>query len=398
MTAKTKSSRPLRIGIVVPHIFMHRDILPYVIFSPGELAVTLAEGLERENVSVTLFSPGPINTSLRNITADLSYFERELKGRGDTYMDLLRKHPFTFLTLARQVQSELIASAYAMANRGELDIVHIYTNEEDIALPFAELCTKPVIFTHHDPFNFLVKYKNTFPKFKDLNWVSMSLAQRKSMPADTNWVGNVYHGLPDETLTPIDSPADDYVLFLGRIVQPKGLHVAIDAIQRYNRTAETSLKLIIAGKHYAGHKKDTYWQERILPELKDPNIEFVGFKVGEDKHQLLANARALLLPSLFDEPFGMVSIESLACGTPVVGLDSGATPEIITNGKTGFLVKKTYESDGEVDEAATAQALAEAIQNVPCIIREACRSAFEDRFTMQRMCDEHLAIYDKLRA
>src|SRR5688572_29898647 len=124
-------NKPLTIGIVVPHIFMHRDILPHVIFSPGHLARGLAEGLQALGAQVTLFSPGPADTLVKNVTADMGNFEQELAGRGDGYVDLLKKHPFTFITLARQVQSELIAKAFAAANAGELDLVHIYTNEED---------------------------------------------------------------------------------------------------------------------------------------------------------------------------------------------------------------------------------------------------------------------------
>src|SRR5688572_18329802 len=139
----------MRIGLVVPHIFMHRDILPHVIFSPGKLALDLAEGLEALGAEVTLFSPGPANTRLRNVTADLSLFEKELAGRGYGYIELLKKHPQTFISLARQVQSEVIAQAFKMANDGDLDIVHIYTNEEDIALPFVQFCKKPVVLTHH---------------------------------------------------------------------------------------------------------------------------------------------------------------------------------------------------------------------------------------------------------
>ncbi|HET8670126.1 MAG TPA: glycosyltransferase, partial [Candidatus Saccharimonadales bacterium] len=242
----------LRIGLVVPHIFMHRDILPHVIFSPAALALNLADGLQKLGADCTLFSPGPVDTAAKNVTADLSYFEEELAGRGDTYVDLLKKHPFTFVTLSRQVQSELIARAFDMANRGELDIVHIYTNEEDIALPFAKLCKKPVVFTHHDPFNFSVKYKNVFPKYKDLNWISMSLAQRRGMPADTNWVGNIYHGLNEKLFEANLAPSGGYIAYLGRIIEPKGVHLAITAVKHYNKSAKQPLKLKIAGKHYAG--------------------------------------------------------------------------------------------------------------------------------------------------
>lgn len=383
----------MRVGLVVPHIFLHKDILPQVIFSPGTLALELAAGLDTLGAEVTLFSPGPAKTSMRNVTADLSYFEKELEGRGDTYIDLLKKHPLTFISLARQAQAEIIAKAFTMANNDELDVVHIYTNEEDIALPFAALCRKPVVFTHHDPFSFLVKYKNVFPKYKHLNWISMSLAQRKGMPADTNWVANIYHGLKLGAFHPNYEPEGGYVAFLGRIIESKGVHLAIAAVKRYNAEHPgKQLRLKIAGKHYAGHGKDTYWQSRILPELDDI-IEYVDYiSDNSAKQEFLGNAEALLVPSTFDEPFGMVNIEALACGTPVIGLNSGAIPEVITDGKTGFVVQKTH------DEAHTAKALAQAIDKVPQIDRRTCRTEFEARFTLDRMCRAHFDTYTKLLA
>jgi glycosyltransferase involved in cell wall biosynthesis len=393
----TKTNNGLRVGIVVPHIFMHREILPNVIFSPAKLALDLTEGLQTLGAEVTLFTPGPVETAVRNITADLSYFEQELDLRGDTYTDLLKKHPFTFITLARQVQSELIAKAYDMANRDELDIVHIYTNEEDIALPFAKLCDKPVVFTHHDPFNFMVKYKNLFPKYKSLNWISMSYAQRKTMPDSTNWVGNIYHGLPADQLKTVEKPAGGYVAYLGRIIQPKGVHLAIQAVKLYNQTAAKPLQLKIAGKHYAGHRKDTYWHEIVEPLIDGEKIQYVGFLDDANaKQTLLANAKLAMIPSIFAEPFGLVAIESLACGTPVVALDSGALPEVIQDGETGFIVKKVRTAANEIDEPATAQALANAIGQTQTISRKACRRDFETRFTAARMCAEHFTIYEML--
>lgn len=393
---KTKKNSSLRVGIVVPHIFMHRDILPHVIFSPANLALELAQGLKNSGTEVTLFTPGPVDSSVHNITADLNYFEQELKGRGDSYTDLLKKHPFTFITLARQVQAELIAKAYARANEDQLDLVHVYTNEEDIALPFASLCTKPVVFTHHDPFNFMVKYKNVFPKYTQLNWISMSYAQRSGMPQDTNWVGNVYHGLAATELRPLDNPTNDYIAYLGRIIQPKGLHLAIQAVTKYNQHAISPIKLKIAGKHYAGHKKDTYWQEQILPLLDNPLIEYVGFIGPEERQTFLGNAQALMVPSLFEEPFGLVTIEALACGTPVIGLNSGAIPEVVTDGATGIIVNKSLHSDGTLDTTKTVNELATAIARIAGIEHTACRQAFEARFTAERMCEEHLAIYSQL--
>lgn len=379
----------MRLALVVPHLFIHRDILPRVIFSPGELAIQLAEGLVKSNVEVTLFSPGPVDTIVPTVSADLSYFEAELARRGDTYLDLLKKHPATFVGLARQVQSEILAKAFAAANSNEFDIVHVYTNEEDLALPFSKLCSKPVVFTHHDPFNFLVKYKNNFPKYTDLNWISLSYAQRKTMPENTNWVANIYHGLDPQQFLPVEKPVGGYVAFLGRIVQPKGLHLAILAVKQYNKTAKIPLKLKIAGKHYADVSSDDYWQTMIEPELSEL-VEYVGFIKGtKERSDFLANAQVLIIPSLFDEPFGMVMIEALASGTPIVGLNSGAIPEIITP-RNGILIEKND------DELKTVQHIAEALDDSKKISRAECRDDFLRRFSLENMCAEHVTTYQRL--
>ncbi|MDK2899441.1 MAG: hypothetical protein PWQ10_628 [Patescibacteria group bacterium] len=379
----------VRVALVVPHIFLHRDILPNVIFSPGVLALELANNLSNDEIDVTLFSPGPIDVNIPNINVDMSYFETELAARNDTYLDLLKKHPFVFVSLARQVQSELIAKAYTAANNDNFDIVHIYTNEEDIALPFAKLCNKPVVFTHHDPFNFLIKYKNNFPKYKDLNWISLSLAQRLGMPSDTNWVSNIYHGLNKKDYKIISKPKNDYIAYLGRIIEPKGVKLAIDAVKRYNQTAKNPLKLKIAGKHYADESKDNYWKTQIENELSE-TIEYVGFiKNKEEKNKFLGNAKALIIPSLFEEPFGMVMIESLACGTPIIGLNSGAIPEIINN-KNGILVKKSESKE------LVIEGLNKAIKDINKINRLDCRKDFENRFTLEQMCRNYASTYKQL--
>ena len=371
--------------------------MPGVIFSPGALALRLAEGLKLLGADVTLYSPGAVTTSVHNVTADLSCFEAELAVRGDTYSTLLKKHPFLFVTLARQVQAELVARAFADANRGDLDIVHIYTNEEELSLVFASLCHKPVVFTHHDPFNFLVRYKAIFPKYSHLNWLALSESQRAGMPPDTHWLATIYHGLPADELTPLAEPSGDYFAFCGRIIEPKGVHIAIAAVKEYNRTATRPLPLRIAGKHYADTKKDTYWQRHILPFIDGKEIIYDGFiaKTAE-KRQFMGNAVALLMPSLFEEPFGLVTIEALACGTPVVGLRSGAIGEIIAHGDTGFVEDKAFTGQHTVDVLQTARRLAEALRTVAHIKRADCRAAFEARFTAERMCRDHLAAYRSL--
>jgi glycosyltransferase involved in cell wall biosynthesis len=359
----------MRIALVVPHVFMHEDILPHVIFSPGRLAIALADGLVGLGHDVELYTPGPVATRAHNVTADLALFERELEARGDSYMDLLKKHPLTFITLARQVQAELVARAYG----GDYDVVHVYANEEEVGLVMAGLAKPPVVLTHHDPFNFLVRYRSVMPKYRHLNWISLSLAQQRGMPADTNWVGNIYHGLDPQAFRPVDQPTGDYALYLGRIIEPKGVHLAIAAAR------EAGMKLVLAGKHYAG-AKDRYWTERIEAEL-GPEVVYVGH-IGDEarKCELLANARALIVPSTFEEPFGMVMIEALACGTPVVGWPAGAIPEVVRDGVTGFVTDD----------------LADGLRRVGVIDRTACRADFEARFTLERMVREHVAVYESV--
>jgi glycosyltransferase involved in cell wall biosynthesis len=398
----------MRIALVIPHLFMHQQILPDVIFSPGRLAIDLARELDQAGHEVSLFSPGPAdqffeNSDVANVTADLSLFEAELEQRGYGYVELLKKHPLTYITLARQVQSELVAQAYHQANQNKFDLVHIWCNEEELALVNARFCQKPVVFNHHEPFNFLIRYRAIFPKYQDLNWISFSQAQRKTLGEDANWVGNVYHGLSKDKYR-LEEQKQDYLLYMGRIIKPKGVHYAIELAKK------ADLKLKIAGKHYAGHSKDKYWQEFIKPEIKGEQIEYSGFvKKTKRKQKLIGQAKALLIPSTWQEPFGMVMIEALACGTPVIGFDQGSIPEIVEPGKTGFVVE--YQQEGRVeknghqiskgaeelrkDEAfkGNLKRLEKAVDELNQIKPQDCRHNFKKRFTTEQMRAGYEQVY-----
>jgi glycosyltransferase involved in cell wall biosynthesis len=232
------------------------------------------------------------------------------------------------------------------------------------------------------------------PKYKHLNWISMSYAQREGMPPDTNWIGNIYHGMSDPAFKPADTPSRDYFAYMGRIIEPKGVHLAIQAVKRYNKTAEKPLPLRIVGKHYAEESKDRYWQEKIVPHIDGKEIIYDGFiNTSDEKAKFLANAKALLVPSLFDEPFGMVSIEAFACDTPVVTLNSGALPELIDDGVTGFVVEKQYKWNGKLDEALAASKLADALHKIDTVKTKVCRNNYEAQFTRERMAADHKGIY-----
>lgn len=391
----------LKVGIVVPHIFMQDDILPDVIFSPGQLAVDLANQLNTQNVDVTLFTPGPVKTHAHNITADLSYFEAELQLRSDSYLTLLKKHPLTFITLARQVQAELLAKAFRMANDDAFDIVHVYTNEEELGLVFQTFCKKPVVFTHHDPFNFLVQYRSNMPKYSASNWLAISESQKTEMPESTNWIKTIYHGLDENKWPEQTAKKENYIAYIGRIIEPKGVHTAIQAILRYNKANPSSpLTLKIAGKHYSGAKPGGYWEEQIEPFIDQRYIQYEGFIANiAAKQEFLAKAKALVVPSLFAEPFGMVSIEALACSTPVIGFDSGAIPEVVKSGTTGFIIQKEFIDDAaqhKVISDSTIQQLAHAFENIDTLDSTKCREAFLQRFTLKQMAQQHIEAYRQL--
>ncbi len=370
----------MKIALLVPHIFMWKEIK--TIFAPARLAIDLAEGLSKMGHEVTLFSPGPINTKVQNINSDLKYFKKEVelltkkKISAGAVGELIKTKPLTFLTLARQIQTDLISKCFEMANEGKFDIVHVYTNEEEIALAFSKFVKVPVVFTHHEPFNFLARYRTLFPKYKDLNFISISKQQQKAYPK-LNFIGNVYHGI-DTKRFEFNSAPKDYFAFYGRIIKPKGTHLAIQAC------LETGQNLKIAGQHYAGHGGDKYWKEKVEPFIDGKQIQYIGYlKTDKEKSKFLGDAKALLMPVQWEEPFGMVMIEAMACGTPIIGFNKGSLPEVIKDKQTGFVVK-------------TLGQMKKSMERIEELDRKEIRKYVEENFSIEKMVKEHLRLFQKI--
>lgn len=375
----TKIQPPIRVAFVVPHVFMGDALREKVIFSPGELArdfadadwQTLAESSgDGASIELTLFSPLPVQCSAKTAIADSSGFQEELAGRGYGYLELLKKHPSLFVAMSRQLQGEIIAKAFERANNDEFDVVHIYTNEEDQALIFAGLCHKPVVFTHHDPYNFLIKYKSVFPRYKHHNFVSMSMAQQKTAPEGTNFIANIYHGVRAEEN--LDKKKSDYFLYVGRVIEPKGVHLAVEAAEK------AGIKLKIVGKRY----EDDYFEREIQPHLGG-DIEYLGFARGNKLKKLMSEAKALIMPSVFAEPFGMTAIEALAVGTPVIASRNGALPEIIEDGVSGFF-------------ADTVDEIVSAIKRIDEIDANNCVKRARENFSLEKMLAGHAKMWERL--
>ncbi|QNM81984.1 glycosyltransferase family 4 protein [Sphingomonas sabuli] len=213
-----------------------------------------------------------------------------------------------------------------------------------------------------------------FEAYPEMKLVSISDNQRLPMP-NASFVKTIYHGLP-EHLIPFNGQSGEYLAFLGRISPEKRPDRAIEIAKR------TGTKLKMAAK--VDHADRAYFESEIEPLLDDPLIEFIGEIDDRRKPEFLGNAKALLFPIDWPEPFGLVMIEAMAAGTPVVAWRNGSTPEVIEDGRNGFLVES-------IDEAVAA---VERLGDLP---RSGVRGAFEDRFTARRMAQDYVNLFETAR-
>jgi glycosyltransferase involved in cell wall biosynthesis len=215
-----------------------------------------------------------------------------------------------------------------------------------------------------------------FAAFPGMPLVSVSREQRRPLGQRVLWAGNVYHGLPRQLLGFTQNPRGDYFAFLGRISPEKRPDRAIEI------AARTGIRLKIAAK--VDRVDEEYWRREIAPMIAaHPNVEYVGEINEQQKAAFLGNARALLFPIDWPEPFGLVMIEAMACGTPVIGFRCGSVPEVIDEGITGCIVS---DLNGAVA----------AVRRIHTLDRRAVRLRFEERFTAQRMAHDYLDVYARL--
>jgi glycosyltransferase involved in cell wall biosynthesis len=270
--------------------------------------------------------------------------------------------------IAPAAELRQVIDGYDAARAWDADIVHDHTITGLVWA--AHLPTLPVITTNHGPFE------------ADLAAVYRSVADRVPVIAISHHQASTSRGIPvaavihhgvDVDAVPVGSGSGGYALCLGRMSPDKGIHVAVNVARR------AGIPLRIAAKMREPDER-AYFTERVKP-LLGGDIEYVGEVGGEAKQQLLAEARCLLNPITWSEPFGMVMVEALATGTPVIGTPFGAAPEIVDDGVTGFL---------RTDE----DSLVTALVKIDEIDRAACRRAVEERFSMQRMAADHVAAYE----
>ncbi len=253
----------------------------------------------------------------------------------------------------------------------DFDIIHFHIDL--LPFPLFEAMASRTVTTLHgrQDKKDLPSFYRRWPNFP---LVSISDSQRRPM-SWANWVGTVYHGLPEDLYAPPASPRGDYLAFLGRVSPEKRLDRAIAIARR------SGIPLRIAAK--VDPNERVYFHETIRPLLDQDGIEFLGEISDQEKPAFLGNARALLFPIDWPEPFGLVMIEAMACGTPVIGWRCGAVPEVVDEGITGHAV----------DSISGAVKALEHIDQLP---RSEIRSVFERRFSAGAMSREYLALYQEL--
>lgn len=293
-------------------------------------------------------------------------------GSSDTKAKLVSvtENPTSELNISEESKKRydhlLASKCYSKAK--DFDIIHSHFNL--LSSFYAGLVDTPTVQSIHSPIT--EDIKPFLLPFRTNCYISFSLAQRRAMP-ELNWIGNIYHGV-DTKIFSFNQKPEDYFLFLGRITEEKGVHLAIKAA----KTA--GVKLVIAGRSYP---TEGYWHEKIEKHIDGKNIRYVGEADFRAKIELFKNAKAVLFPTQYDEVFGLVMIEAMACGTPVIGWDKGSVPEIINHGKTGFVVKSVAE-------------MIKAIKVIDTISREETRKRAELYFSIEKMVEGYIKIYARI--
>jgi len=258
----------------------------------------------------------------------------------------------------------------SLGTTGDFDVIHSHL--DFLAFPLARRNPLPVVTTLHGRLD-LPELQPVFREYAEMPLVSISDAQRQPLPW-ANWHATIYHGLP-RNLYSFHPQPQRYLAFLGRISPEKRPDHAIEIAKR------TGIPLRMAGKVDPADLQ--YYLTEIEPLLDHPLIEFIGEISDEEKDNFVGNALALVCPYDWPEPFGLVLIEALACGTPVLAYRRGSIPEIIDNGVTGFVSEYLSE-------------MAEAVGRLGEIDRRRCRDAFEERFTADRMARNYVALYKRI--
>jgi glycosyltransferase involved in cell wall biosynthesis len=344
MTLARERSDTMRIGLIAP---------PFIAVPPARYGGTelflahLADGLHARGHDVTVYANGE------------SCVKGELKWR----------YPRTDWPIREPATAQLKNldhTGWSLCDAAAtVDVLHL---NDIVGVPFTPLLPAPVVLTLHHPHE--PALSEIYAKYPDVRYVAISEAQKRGEPMRSIEV--VHHGIPLEQYV-FGSAKDDYVVFLGRMAPCKGAHFAIEAARR------AGVRLKLAGEVQPVFAE--YWERQVLPHVDGDRVEFVGEADLAKKNDLLSRARALLFPVDWDEPFGLIMIEAMACGTPVLAFDRGSVGEVVRDGVSGWIC-------GGVTE------MADRLRRL-AIRAESCRAWVAERFTCERMVARYVDVYER---
>jgi glycosyltransferase involved in cell wall biosynthesis len=346
------TARSLRIAQLAP---LYERIPPNLYGGTERVVSHLTEELVRRGHEVTLFASGDSITTARLVAG----FPRSLRLSG-----------LASAAIGPALHLPMLSGLYG--NADHFDIIHSHLDYW--SFPLARLSSTPTVVTMHGRLD-VEALRPMYQSFPDVPLVSISDVQRRPLPF-MNWLATAYHGLPADLLK-FNPHQGKYLAFLGRICPEKRVDLAIDV------ALGAGIPFKIAAKVDAVDQD--YFQDLIKPRLCPPEVEYIG-EIGEyEKSEFLGGALALLFTIDWPEPFGLAMIESFACGTPVIARPCGSVPEIVVDGKTGFI-------------ASTSEELVGAIRRIDRISRLDCRAEFEARFTVTQMAERYETLYWRLTA
>ncbi|MGK5090026.1 glycosyltransferase family 4 protein [Bdellovibrionota bacterium FG-2] len=337
----------MRIALVAP---LFESVPPKLYGGTERVVANLCEGLVRSGAEVTVFASADstVNGAL------VPMVDRALRLRESPVQDIGPYHLRIIGEVAKRA--------------AEFDVIH---NHNDYSMfPLSKIVSTPVLSTLHGRLD-LPDLRVAFDAFPELSFISISDSQRIPQP-QLRWVKTIYHGIDVERFEFRPKPGE-YLAFLGRIAREKRPEWAIEIAKK------SGVPLKIAAKIEKGEGQD-YYDTFIKPHVDGKFIEYVGEISESEKSDFLGNARALVFPIDWPEPFGLVVIEALACGTPVLARPVGSVPELLEDGKTGFL-------DLRIER------LAERVLDLSQISRSVCRAQAEKRFSVRRMTEDYLNVY-----
>ena len=340
----------MKIAQVAP---LYESVPPSYYGGTERVVSYLTEELVRQKHEVTLFASGDSVTSARLVPCCKKSLRLD-----QTSIDPIPHH---LLMLER---------VYRMAH--EFDVVHFHIDY--LHFPLSRRYGLVQLTTLHGRLD-IPDLVPLYQEYSEMPVISISAAQRLPL-SWANWKGTVHHGLPPDLL-PFSPQGGDYLAFLGRISPEKGVETAIEIARR------SGIKLKIAAKVDKADRG--FFEAEIKPLLDGPLVEYIGEIREDQKKDFLGNAHALLFPINWEEPFGLVMIESMACGTPVIAFARGSVPEVIRDGISGFLVQ---DIEGAV----------RAVAQIGSLSRIGCRGHFDEYFVAARMAADYVAIYQELIA